>query len=259
MGKNYLINSIIRAVEVLELYNHHDTELGISEMARRLNLYKSTVHRVVSTLEHKGILEQNPRSGKYKLGLKLYKLGILARNENELISISSPHLRKLTEKTGETSNLVIMDGCMSVYLAQQESDRMVRMFTKLGAGVFPHCNGAGKVLLSDMSQDEIDAIITNNGLPRYTNNTITTRGKLMEELNLIKSRGYAIDNQEREMGVMCIATPIRDNRGKVIAAISISGPKDRFERERMEEMIYAVKEEAAEISRAIGYRGDKRQ
>ncbi len=256
MANEYLINSIIRAVDILELYNHHDTELGISEMARRLNLYKSTVYRIVSTLEHKGMLEQDPQSGKYRLGLKLYKLGILARNDDELISISSPHLKRLTEKTGETSNMVVMDGSMSVYIAQYESSRMVRMFTRLGAKVFPHCNGAGKVLLSDMTEDEIEYVIAANGLPRYTQNTITTREKLMNELKLIKSRGYAVDNQEREEGVMCLAAPVKDGSGKVIAAISISGPRDRFGKNRVEELIRAVREEAGEISTACGYKQD---
>jgi DNA-binding IclR family transcriptional regulator len=257
MGKEYNINSIIRAIDILELYNHHDKELGISEIARQLNLYKSMVHRIVSTLEFKGILEKKPDTGKYRLGLKLYKLGILARDDNELISISIPHLKELTEDTGETSNLVVMDGSMSMYLAQQESNRMVRMFTRVGARVFPHCNGAGKVLLAHMDDEELDAIIQTNGLHGYTRNTLTSKEKLLEELTLVRERGYAVDNQEREEGVMCLASPVRDYSGKVIAAVSISGPVDRFGKDRMEKLISMVKEHALKISEELGYKHNK--
>lgn len=258
VGKEDLINSIVRAVDVLELFDRHNIELGVSEIARQLNLYKSTAYRILSTLEYKGILEKNKSNGKYRLGLKLYKLGILAREGNELIAISLPHLKRLTERTGETSNLVVMDGCMSVYLAQHESTRMVRMFTRVGAKVYPHCNGAGKVLLSYMTREEIDCILSKNGMPAYTKNTITTRKQLMEEIETIRMRGYAVDNQEREDGVMCIACPVMDKFGKAIAAISISGPRDRFQQGRMEVLIQAVKEEARAISRELGFADTER-
>lgn len=254
MDKDAGINSIIRAIDILELYDHHERELGISEIARRLDLYKSTVHRIVATLEKKDILEQNRDTGKYRLGLKLYKIGITARDGNELIAISTPYLKELTGSTGETSNLVVMDGSMSMYLAQEESSRMVRMFTRVGARVLPHCNGAGKVLLAQMAQDELEAVIAENGLKEYTKNTIKTMDGLSRELKEIKAKGFAIDNQEREEGVKCIAAGIKDRTGRMVAAVSISGPVDRFGDNRMEELIEKVKKCAASISRELGYK-----
>lgn len=254
MKDEHLINSVIRSFDVLELFSREEDEIGISEMSRRLGLYKSTVHRIVSTLVYKGILEQNSGNGKYRLGLKLYKLGIIARDHDELINIASPYLYRLTERTGETSNLVVMEGTMCMYVAQQESSQMIRMFTRLGARVFPHCSGAGKVLLSDMSEEEIDSIVEANGLARYAENTITTREELKNELLKVKELGYAFDNGEREEGVMCIAAPIRDHNRRVIASLSISGPKYRFQGRELEELILIVKKHAQGISAELGFK-----
>jgi IclR family KDG regulon transcriptional repressor len=256
MASKSYINSIIRAIDLLELYSHSDTELGISEMARRLGLYKSMVSRIVSTLESKGILEKNVQTGKYKLGLKLYKLGLLARDESELVSISMPHLKALTDQTGETSNLVVMDGSQSMYVAQQEGRHMVRMFTRLGAKVLPHCTAAGKVLLAHMDKEKLRAVIEANGLPRFTEKTITTADALMQELEKIRRSGYSVDDREREPGVMCIAAPVKNAAGDVVAALSVSGPADRLGI-GMDNFISYVIKHADDISGQLGYNGSE--
>lgn len=218
-----------------------------------MDLHKSMVHRIVSTLQKKGILEQNPDNGKYRLGLRLYRLGLVFHDDNQLILLSEPSLKSLTEKTGETSNLVMLDDGMAVYIAQEESSRMIRMFTKPGVKVYPHCSGAGKVLLSEMSEEELRSIIDRNGFPRYTKTTITTRDALLKELKVIRERGYALDCEEREDGVMCIAAPIRDRHGKIVAAISISGPVHRFDKDRMGFLVECVMEEALAVARRLGW------
>jgi IclR family KDG regulon transcriptional repressor len=253
MAEKYFINSIQRAFDILELFAQNGKELGISDIARSLGLHKSMVHRIVSTLQYKGILEQNPDNGRYRLGLKLYRLGLSLQDDNELIIAAETSLENLTEKTGETSNLVQLDGNMCVYVSQKVSSRMVKMFTKPGAKVYPHCNGAGKVLLSGLSESDVLSIINANGLPRYTENTITSVEALMEELSIIRRQGYAIDNEEREEGVMCIAAPVKDRYGTIIAAISISGPASRFEQERMDSLISNVRDTAFQISHMLGY------
>ena len=211
------------------------------------------VHRIVSTLQKKGILEQNPYSGKYKLGLKLYRLGLVFHDDNRLILLSEPSLKSLTEKTGETSNLVVLDDNMAVYIAQEESSRIIRMFTKPGVKVYPHCSGAGKVLLSEMSKKELQSIIDRNGFPYYTKTTITTMDAFVKELKVIRERGYALDCEEREEGVMCIAAPIRDRHGRIVASISISGPVHRFVKDRMDFLIECVIQEALAVSRRLGW------
>ncbi|MDI3533985.1 MAG: IclR family transcriptional regulator, regulon repressor [Thermosediminibacterales bacterium] len=252
--QKHIINSISRAVDILELFDQYNLELGVTEIANKLNLHKSSVHRIVSTLEHKGILEKNSTNSKYRLGIKLYIIGILARNENELIAVSIPHLKRLTEISGETTNLVVLNGCKCLYIAQQTSDKMVRIFTKIGAKILPHCTAVGKVLLSEMEENEIEHIISVNGLPSYTKNTITKKEKLLEELRKARAEGYAMDDEEREEGVMCIAAPIRDRNKTIIAAISISGPKYRFDNSDIDKYILAVKEEAAAISKELGFK-----
>jgi DNA-binding IclR family transcriptional regulator len=255
MGGNYFINSIQRAFDILELFSYNERELGISEIARRMDLHKSTVHRIVTTLENRGVLEQNPGTEKYRLGLKLYRLGLVVHDDNELIAVTEPSLKKLTDKTGETSNLVLIDGSKAVYIAQRESDRMIRMFTKPGVWVYPHCSGAGKVLLSEMDEEGIQSIIDANGFPCYTENTILSKKELLEELRKVRDRGYAMDNGEREEGVMCIAAPVRDRHGCIVASISISGPSARFGEERLGLFIEQVKGEALAVSRRLGFCG----
>ncbi len=250
-GSQYTINSITRAVKILELFDHDVPIIGISEMARKLGLQKSAVYRIVQTLVQNEILEK--QGDKYKLGFKLYKLGILAQCESELIACSLPHLERLSDATGETSNLVVLEGSMAMYVAQQTSDHLIRMFTKIGAKVTPHCCGAGKVLMSDMSINEIDEIIAQNGLPVYTKNTISDRETLLKELENVRNNGYAVDNEEREQGVVCIAVPIKDESGKIIASISVSWPKFRFNHEVTAEFVDMVKKEAMEISIKMGY------
>lgn len=251
-GSQYTINSITRAVNILELFDHDVPILGISEIARKLGLQKSAVYRIVQTLVENKILEK--QGSKYKLGFKLYKLGILAQCESELIACSLPHLERLSAATGETSNLVVLEGNVAMYVAQQTSDHLIRMFTKIGAKVMPHCCGAGKVLMSDMSINEIDEIIVQNGFPTYTKNTISNREMLLQELENVKNNGYAVDNEEREKGVMCIAAPIKDESGRIIASISVSWPKFRFNHEITAEFVDMVKKEAMEISIKMGYK-----
>lgn len=249
---NYYINSIIRAVDILELYSHDRSELGISEIAKELNLYKSTVHRIVSTLEYKRLLEQNPQSGKYKLGVNLYKLGSLAQNASELLVVSAPYMQKLTEITGETSSLVVLEGTRCIYLAQHESSHIVKMIARVGARILPHCSASGKILLSELEECEVQKIIDANGLARFTSETITTKERLMEELKKTRELGYAIDNQEREEGVMCVAMPIRDSSKKITAAISVSGPRDRIN-PHLESIIISAKDCVRQISYKLGY------
>jgi DNA-binding IclR family transcriptional regulator len=255
VGNKYLINSIQRAFDILELFSHGEKELGISDIARRLNLHKSMVYRIVTTLENRGALEKSSASGKYRPGIKLYILGLVVHDDNQLVTVSQPSLERLTELTGETSNLVVMDGSMSVYIAQRECDRMIRMFTKPGVKVYPHCSGAGKILLSEMDQKELQSIIKANGFICYTKNTILSEKELMKELNEIRQRGYAIDKEEREEGVMCIAAPVRNRNGTVVASISISGPINRFAKDRINGLINQVKTEALAVSRRLGFIG----
>lgn len=257
MTGSSLINSVQRAFDILELFSYDERELGISEMARRLGLHKSMVHRVVTTLVSRGALEQNRDNGKYRLGIKLYRLGLLVHKDNELIAVSEPLLERLTGLTGETSNLVLLDGSMAVYIAQRECQRMIRMFTKPGVKVYPHCSGAGKVLLSEMDWHRIQSIVDSNGFPCYTPNTITCIDELMEELERVRERGYAMDNEEREEGVVCIAAPVRNRYGSIAASLSISGPVNRFGSDRLEGLIDRVKAEALAISKELGYSGQR--
>lgn len=253
-NNNQKINSISRAIDLLNLYDSHTKELGISEIARNLKLNKSTVFRIVNTLKYKQVLKKNPDNDKYYLGLQLYKLGVLAREQNSLVDLMSPFLESLMKKSNETSSLIVLDGNMCMFIAEKETEASIRMFAREGSREFPHCCAGGKILLLEKSKEDISEMIRINGLPIFTEKTINTEKQLTEELQEVQRLGYSLDNEEREEGVMCIAAPIKDKDQKIIAALSISGPKYRFEGEtKFNELVNVVKEEALKASVVLGY------
>ena len=177
-----------------------------------------------------------------------------AYEQNDISIILKPYLRKLKELTGETSNLTILDNNQIVYIAQEESNRLLKMFTKIGVSAPLHCTGAGKILLAYQPESKQEHIIDSIELTKYTNKTITDKDKLMEEIDIIKKQGYGLDDEEREIGVSCIGAPIFGVNNEIISCISISGPKSRFTKENKDrwiKMILDVSKEATDYIRTI--------
>ena len=242
------VQSIERALDLLEYLARSSTWVGISELSAATGQPVGTVHRLLQTLMARDYVVRDSRTRRYALGPAFRMLAsadLLTPDWNEL---ATPFLRELVEISGETANLAVLERDRAVYMAQVQSARMVRMFTELGNRVPLHCTGCGKVLLAYQTEKVIDSIIATTGLPAHTEKTITDPQQFRQELATIRQRGYAIDNGEQEEGVRCLAVPVYGTDGKVVAAISISGPSSRVDSSRIPSFIPQLKRISSAIT-----------
>ncbi|MGN9838021.1 IclR family transcriptional regulator [Nonomuraea sp. H19] len=219
------MQSVERALDVLEALAGHGGEAGLSEIAARTGLPYGTIHRLLQTLLARGYVRQES-DRRYALGAGLVRLGGIAES---MVGVwAQPYLTKMVELSGETANLAVLEGDFVVYVAQVPSPRRLRMFAEVGRRVLPHSTAVGKVLLADRPATDAVAVFERTGMPRRTPNTITDVTDMLAELDLVKARGYAMDLGEEELGVHCLAVPVWDG-GRVVAAMSVSGPAERIE------------------------------
>ena len=255
-GKQY-VQSLERALNILEVMAEEGAPISVTELAEKVNLKISTVHRLLTTLCYRGYVEQGPEDNKYKLGLKLLEIGNSVLNLSDIRTICRPFLEELVEKCNETANLAVLDGTEVVYIDQVESKNLiiVRMFAQVGNRGPVHCTASGKVPLAFYPEDKIDEIIEQIELVKFTNETIADREHLKKELQRIRKEGYALDWGEREEHVRCIAAPIFNYEGKVLASISISGPSTRITTYYMQnELVDIIRSTALSISKKMGYK-----
>jgi IclR family transcriptional regulator, KDG regulon repressor len=246
------LSSVANAIRLTKAFSEHEYEMGISALAQRLGLAKSTVHRLATTLVEYDILEQNRETGKYRLGLALFELGTLVRRKMDAVSESRDQMHALVEMTGETVQLAVLDHLSVLYIRIRESRQAVRMSSSVGARAPAHCTSVGKVLLAHQPPEIVKQVI-DDGLTRYTQNTITTPEALLDELASIRSKGYAIDDEEIEVGLRCVAAPIRDHSGQVTAAISVAAPVQRMSKKNLQTTVPNVVAAADSISRRLGF------
>ena len=246
------LSSVANAIRLTKAFSESEFEMGISALASRLGLAKSTVHRLATTLVEYDILEQNRETGKYRLGLALFELGTLVRRKMDAASASHNEITALAESTGETVQLALLDHLSVLYIRIRESKQAVRMSSSLGSRAPAHCTSVGKALLAYQPAELVDQIVA-NGLKRYTVNTITEPEALRAELASIRARGYAVDDEEIEVGLRCVAAPIRDHSGQVVAAISVAAPVQRMTKKNIQSTVPGVVAAAEAISRRLGY------
>ena len=246
------LSSVANSIRLTKAFSEHESEMGISALASRLGLAKSTVHRLATTLVEYDFLEQNRETGKYRLGLALFELGTLVRRNMDTASQAQSEIHQLAEATGETIQLAILDHLSVLYIRVRESRQAVRMSQGLGSRAPAHCTSVGKALLAFQPPEVVKQVI-DNGLQRFTDKTITDGAALQEELASIRQRGYALDDEEIEVGLRCVAAPIRDHSGKVIAAISVAAPVQRMSKKTVQTTIPTVVAAADTISRRLGY------
>jgi DNA-binding IclR family transcriptional regulator len=222
------VQSLERALDLLEALASSD-ELGVSDLAAKTGLVPSTAHRLLGTLVARGYAAQSPANGRYLLGYKLLELtsGLQDRLER-LRDAARPHLEAIQEQTGETTNLVVLEGRNAVYIESVSGTRSVRLFTEIGQAIPAHTSGSGKALLAWRSSADVEALLGGAPLSASTPRTLTTLKELQEDFARIRRRGYATDNEEHELGVACVAMPILDSTGLPLAAISVSGPTPRM-------------------------------
>lgn len=252
VSPRYRIQAIERAVAILNAFSAEDPELGVTELAERLGLHKSTVHRFMVNLDAAGLVERNPRTGRYRLGLRIFELGGLVMQQMNLWDEALPFLEGLVRDTGETGHLAVLDGGEAIYIERVESRRALRIPSAVGRGYPAHATNLGKVLLADLPPGRVAEIIAERGLAAYTPHTITDEAELHAELARIRERGYAIDNEEYDEGLRCIGAPVRDHSGHVVAALGIGGPVTRITPERVGELADLVMAAARGLSRRLG-------
>jgi DNA-binding IclR family transcriptional regulator len=252
VSPRYRIQAIERAVAILNALSADDPELGVTELAERLGLHKSTVHRFMVNLDAAGLVERNPRSGRYRLGLRIFELGAQVMQRMNLWDEALPFLEGLVRDTGETGHLAVLDGGEAIYIERVEARRALRVPSAVGRGYPAHATNLGKVLLADLSQERVEAIIAERGLAAYTPKTITDPDELGRDLERIRRRGYAVDNEEYDDGLRCIGAPVRDHSGRTVAALGIGGPVTRITPERVEELAELVMAAARDLSRRLG-------
>ncbi len=244
--------TVERALDILLAFLREGQELGITDLSRTLQLPKGTVHRLVSTLGAKGFLAKNEATGKYRLGLSVFRLGSTFLNQMEVRAAALPVLHELARITGETVNLNIARDRRRVCIEKVESSHDIRHFVELGRPLPLYCGASGKVLLAFLPDEEIEAVIA-EGLRPLTPRTITDPHRLRRELAEIRRRGYAVSRDERVEGASAVSAPIYDSTGRVVAGLTISGPTYRFTPERVAQFIELVQQGAARISASLGY------
>jgi len=238
---------------ILELFCSAGPDLSHIELSERLDLNKSTAHRLLRVLEQHRFLEKSSNSGKYRLGLKLFELGSRAIANLDLGERALSYLERLALETRETSHLCVLDDGEVAYVEQVEGSHTVRVPSLVGRRYPAHCGAAGKTLLAFQPEDEVQELVKRQGLRGYTRNTLITLAQLSEGLRLVREQGYAVDNEEFEEGLQRIAAPIRDYSGKVVAAISIAGPTFRITQEQLPTLALIVTNAAKELSADLGY------
>lgn len=249
-----IVQSVDRSLSILEVLSDYENGLGITELSEKVNLHKSTVHRLLATLIYKGYVEQNQDTNRYQLTLKLFELGNKKLEKLNIVTVSRPFLQELMEKTNEVIHLVIRDGVEIVYVAKVEPQKTIRMYSRIGKRIPIYCTSVGKSMLSYMSDAEVEDIWRNSTIKKFTEHTIVDFKEFKEHLQLVKERGYAIDEQENEIGIRCIGASILDHKGAVCGAISISGSTISFTEDKINEFSKLIIEYTNKISRELGYR-----
>ena len=246
------LSSVTSALLVLKAFSAEEAEIGISSLAKRLGLAKSTVHRLAVTLTAEGFLEQNPETGRYRLGLSLFTLGALARRRMDVSNVSRPLLGMLRDKYQEAATLAILAQESVLFLHNLESGQAIGIRAHIGDLKPAFCTAEGRVLLA-FAPPAMVAEALKGPLEARTPKTLTTPALIRRALDEVRSAGYAVDDEESEVGMRCIAAPVRDISGKVVAAVGLAGPTQRLNKRDLRSMAPEVIATADAVSVRLGY------
>ena len=248
------IQSVFRALKIMEYIATHENFISLTEISKGMELSKSTTFGLIATLEQYGYMQQDPLTGKYGLGLKTFELGQAYISRLDLREIALPEIKKLALQYQETVHLAVLFGEDVVYIDKVDGSRSIGIRSRIGGRNPAYCTGVGKVLLSGLSSQKIEQTYAGKTLQKYTNNTTTDLAELINQTQQVYKTGYALDMEEFELGLRCIAAPIKDNKGIVIAAISLSGPANRLLDTNINTIAIAVAAAAMQISMRLGYK-----
>jgi DNA-binding IclR family transcriptional regulator len=247
-----MLESADRVLRVLEVFTPAERDLSLSEIAERLELPKSSVHRLLATLAAHGFVERDANSRRYRLGIRLFEIGSAAIHERGLHSATHPVLEELAVTTGETCHLAVLSDVEAVYIYKIDGPSSFSMTSRVGGRAPCHCTSIGKVLIAWGGQDLFKRVVR-AGMRRYTSTTITNGTDLAADLERVRADGYALDVEEYQENLSCAAAAVRDHAGRVVAAIGIAGPSHRLTPDDLSRLVPAVVAAGVAVSRNLGY------
>ena len=248
------VQVIDRAFDILELLSLEKDGLGVTEIGKRVSLHKSTVHRILTTMAERGYIEKVSSTNAYRLGLRLVEISSIYLNSIELKTEARPYLWELTSRLNQPTHLAILDGAEAVYIDKVDVVNSIRLYSQIGRRISVHCSALGKSLLTGLPDLEIEERLSKCDFMKYTDNTIRDKDELLKQVKKARLTGWSWDDAEHEEGIRCLASPIYDYRGKVIAAVSVAGPAAVITKEQDEEMARFVVDTAYKISKRMGYK-----
>lgn len=246
------IQSLDRAMMILERISSSNGET-LTNLANALDQSPATVYRVLSTLAAREIVELSPVSQTWHVGTGAFRIGSAYLRRTNLLERAQPVMRQLMEATGETANLGVRRDAHVLFVSQVETHASIRAFFPPGTMSPMHASGVGKALLSEMEDAALEAVLAKTTLTRFTEKTLTDPVHLLEDLRRARARGYAIDDEERNEGMRCVATPIFNASGDAVAGLSVSGPISRMRPEDLETLGHRVREAARTVSLSLGW------
>lgn len=253
------VKSLVKALRILDALGESPEGLGITELSGALKAPKSTVHRLIATLEAVGYAVFDLPTSKYALGSKIARLGEQLNHQSSLLTYGVPALEQLTRECGEASHLAILEGTEVVYISREESKEPIRISFGMGHRAPAHCTALGKAFLAALSDSDIKTLYRNMRLQQLTPRTRTKLSALLSEIAIIRKEGIAYDTEEYMSGLCCIAAPIRDFSSRTVAAMSLSCFKNKMTAERKAFFKKALTRASAEVSEKLGYNpGSKR-
>ena len=254
MGKeaSSTAKTVDKALQIMESLASADREVGITQISRNVKINKSTVQRVVNTLYKYGYLQQSPHNKGYKLGFKFLEFSNLILQRIDLRLVARPFLEELRDRAAETVHLMTLDRGMGIYLDAVESRQGSRVVSNIGSRDDLHASAVGKALLAFLSDREVDEFIRHQGLKAKTCRTITDPKTFRRQLRLVRRLGYAIDDEEVEIGTRCVGVPIFDHTGHVTASISIAAPAHRLTRDKIRSFVPLLLKTSTRISQSLG-------
>ena len=246
------VRSLTRALSILQNLAKNPDGMSLTELSEATSLPPSTTHRLLTTLEAERFVRPDSQGGLWRIGVAAFFVGSAFSRSRDTLTLVRPYLKRLMEVSGETSNLFVESEGEAVCIGQIESRHAMRAITGVGGRVSLHASGAGKVLLAFVEHRQLDRFVRPGELNAYTTRTITVRDELERQLEVIRSEGHAIDDEENAIGMRCVAAPVFNEFGEVVAAISVSGPKARIADDRLPVLGRMVMQAAAEATRDFG-------
>lgn len=250
------VQSLERALTILNKISEYPDGIPIARLSEQVGLTKSTTHRLLATMANMNYVVKDEETDKYKLGLQILFLSRNLFNNFNIVNTAKRYLEKLSQEVNETVHLCIEDHGEVIYIDKIESNQTIRMYSRIGSRAPMYCTGVGKILLSGMDKDYFEELISKMNFIPKTPTTITSKEEFVKEIEKVKSQGFALDNSENEEVLRCIASPIYDHKGKIIASFSVSGPSNRVTMDVINHtLIEKMKQYSLEISKNLGYSG----